>query len=122
MFACVVIMCAVPLCACDCGFCGFLCVGWLWSGLCFTVCGCVTVSPRASPPTRGSLPVMLIDMLGCGWVSVGVWGGESLCMYTSVCVHVHTCLCLMEGGLGCQCDSLPAGASECMTLYETDPE
>lgn len=89
VFACVVIMCAVPLCACDYGFCVFLCVGWLWSGLCFTVCGCVTVSPRASPPTRGSLPVMRIDMLGCGWVSVGVWRGGSLFVCTRLCV----CMC-----------------------------
>lgn len=55
-----------------CEFHVFLCVGWWWSGLCFMACGCVTVSPCASPPTRGSLPVMRIDMLGCGWVSVGV--------------------------------------------------
>lgn len=43
-------------------------------------------------------------------------------MYTSVCVRVHTCLCLMEGGLGCQRDFLPASARQCMTLYETNPE
>lgn len=27
-------------------------------------------------------------------------------MYMSVCVHVHTCLCLIKGGLDYQCDSL----------------
>lgn len=67
-----VLVCAVSLCACVCGFHVLLSVGWWWSGLCFMACGCVTVSPRASPPTRGSLPAMRIDMLGCGWVSVGV--------------------------------------------------